>query len=377
MAEKPVNILIAGGGTGGHLFPGIALARCFMARNPENRILFVGTDREFEIKTLEKEGFEHLAIRAAGIKGLGFFEKIKAAFKIPSAVLQSSDIIRHFKPDIVVGTGGYSSGPVALSAYLKGIPVVIQEQNIIPGIANRIIGKFAKKIHVSFDESTEFFNVKKTVVSGNPIRQNILEARQRRDIQKAETETRLFTLFVAGGSQGARSINSAMVEALTHIKDKEHLHVIHQTGETDLDSVKKAYIHSDISAQTAAFFTDIDAKYEQADLIICRAGATTISEITVMGLPSILVPYPFAADNHQLKNARVLADRGASEIIEDGDLSGIFLASRIDYYRDNPDDLWRMEKAAIAHGKPQAAETIVDDCYSILEKISGRYTETS
>lgn len=366
MAERSIHIMIAGGGTGGHLFPGVALARCFMERNPENRVLFVGTDREFECRTLEREGFDHLAIRAAGIKGLGIFGKLKAAFKIPGALFQSSSIINQFKPDIIIGVGGYSSGPVALAAWLKGIPVVVQEQNILPGITNKIMGRFASRIHVSFDESLEFFNAEKVMMSGNPVRQTILDARQRRDQRKADEQSRLFTLLVAGGSQGARSVNKAMVEALGFLTDKENLHVIHQTGETDFESVRDAYVREGISAEVSAFYTDMDVRYERADLVICRAGATTLSEITVMGLPSILIPFPFAADNHQVKNALSLVDKEAAEMIEDKELTGEYLASRLTYFRENPDELWRMEKASMAYGKPEAAKTIVEDCYRVM-----------
>lgn len=367
MAKRSINIIIAGGGTGGHLFPGVALARCFMERNLENRVLFVGTDREFECRTLEREGFDHLAIRAAGIKGLGIFGKLKAAFKIPGALFQSSSIINEFKPDIIIGVGGYSSGPVALAAWLKGIPVVVQEQNILPGITNKIMGRFASRIHVSFDESLGFFNAGKVMMSGNPVRQIILDARKRRDQRKADEQTRLFTLLVAGGSQGARSINKAMVEALGFLTDKENLHVIHQTGETDCEAVRDAYVREGISAEVSAFYTDMDVQYERADLVICRAGATTLSEITVMGLPSVLIPFPFAADNHQVKNAMSLVDKKAAEMIEDKELTGGFLAGRITYFRENPDELWRMEKASLAYGKPEAAETIVEDCYRVME----------
>jgi UDP-N-acetylglucosamine--N-acetylmuramyl-(pentapeptide) pyrophosphoryl-undecaprenol N-acetylglucosamine transferase len=366
MSERSVSIIIAGGGTGGHLFPGIALARCFMAKNPENRVLFVGTDREFEVTTLEREGFDHLAIRAEGIKGLGLFGKVKAAFKIPGAVAQSSAIIESFKPDLIIGVGGYSSGPLALSGRLNGVPVVVQEQNILPGITNRIIGKFARRVHVSFEESLNFFSAKIVRMSGNPVRRTIIGARERRALKKASEATPKFTLLVAGGSQGARNVNRAMMDALAFIGNKENLHVIHQTGSTDCNMVREAYERQGISAEVAAFYTDMDVKYERADLVICRAGATTLSEITVMGLPSILIPFPFAADNHQVKNARSLSDRNAAEMIEEKDLTGELLAGRLMYYRENPDELWRMEKASLAYGKPEAAETIVGDCYGIL-----------
>jgi UDP-N-acetylglucosamine--N-acetylmuramyl-(pentapeptide) pyrophosphoryl-undecaprenol N-acetylglucosamine transferase len=368
MAEARVNILIAGGGTGGHLFPGIALARSFMSRNPENRVLFVGTDREFECTTLAREGFDHVSIRAAGIKGLGFFGKMKAAFKIPGALSQSKAIIKGFAPDIVIGVGGYSSGPVALAARLMGIPVVVQEQNILPGITNRIMGKFATRIHVSFEESIAFFNGKKAVMSGNPVRQSILDARKERDALKSGEQTYRFTLLVAGGSQGARAVNKAVMDALPFLSDKGNLFVIHQTGETDEKTVREAYEREGINADVKAFYTDMDEKYKAADLLVCRAGATTLSEITVMGLPSILIPFPYAADNHQVKNAMSLVAKEAAEMIEEKDLAGEMLAGRITYYRENPDELWRMEIASRNYGKPEAAETIVDDCYGIMKK---------
>ena len=366
MYERKVNILIAGGGTGGHLFPGIALARCFMEKNPENRVLFVGTDREFECRTLEREGFDHLAIRAAGIKGLGFFAKLKAAFKIPGALTQSARIIKNFKPDIIIGVGGYSSGPVAFAAFLMGIPVVVQEQNILPGITNRIMGRFATRIHVSFEESLPYFNAKKATLSGNPVRQSILDGRKRRELRNDCEPDHPFTLLVAGGSQGARSVNKAMTEASGFLPDKKSWRIIHQTGENDCEAVREAYEREGMDAEVKAFYTDMDIQYERADLVICRAGATTLSEITVMGLPSILIPFPFAADNHQVKNALSLVTKDAAEMIEDKDLTGEILAGRLMYYQENPDDLWRMEKASLAYGKPEAAKTIVEDCYRVM-----------
>ncbi len=314
-----------------------------------------------------REGFDHRVIRASGIKGLGIFSKLKAVFKIPGALRQASAIIDDFKPDLIIGVGGYSSGPVAFAAYLKGIPVVVQEQNILPGITNKIMGVFARRIHVSFEETRACFKRKKTVFSGNPVRQSILDARKRREAARAGEPTCLFTLLVAGGSQGARGVNRNMMDALSSLTDKENLTVIHQTGETDLEMVRDAYLSAGITADVSAFYTDMDARYEQADLVICRAGATTLSEITVMGLPAILIPFPHAADNHQVKNALSLADKGAAEMIEEKDLSGELLAARLRYYRENPDDLWRMEKASLAYGRPDAAEHIVNDCYTILQ----------
>ncbi|MBU1170396.1 MAG: undecaprenyldiphospho-muramoylpentapeptide beta-N-acetylglucosaminyltransferase [Proteobacteria bacterium] len=366
MDEPKVNILIAGGGTGGHLFPGIAIARAFLEKNPENRILFVGTDRPFEKNILAEEGFDHLAIRASGIKGLGLFRKLKATFKIPGALVQSSKIIKDFNPDLIIGVGGYSSGPVALVGYLKGITVVLQEQNIIPGVTNRILSRFATRIHVSFGESLDYFKINKTLLTGNPVRQSILLAKERRDLTM-ENASEKFTVMVAGGSQGAHNINMALIHAVEHLNEKGTWHFIHQTGVADEAMVKNAYERNGISAQVQAFYNDMDRCYEKADLIVCRAGATSISEITVMGLAPILIPFPFATDDHQVKNAISLVKKGAAEMITEDSLNGSMLAQRMEFYRENKDERLMMAENSEVYGKPRAAWNIVDDCYELIK----------
>jgi UDP-N-acetylglucosamine--N-acetylmuramyl-(pentapeptide) pyrophosphoryl-undecaprenol N-acetylglucosamine transferase len=364
MDAPDIHILIAGGGTGGHLFPGIAMARAFLARNPENRILFVGTDRPFETSILAAEGFDHRAIPAAGIKGLGLFKKIKALFKLPGALWCSASIIRQFQPDLVIGVGGYSSGPVALAARLMGRIVVVQEQNILPGVTNRMISRFARRIHVSFGESLLFFPHSRPLLTGNPVRQIILDARERRKTRQAGGDR--FTVMVAGGSQGAHSVNLALIEALPHLDKNDGWQFIHQTGANDEAMVREAYEAEGITARVQAFFTDMDAQYEAADLIVCRAGATSIAEITAMGLPSILIPFPYAADDHQVKNAVSLVNRGAADMITEDVLTGNMLAERLTYYRNHPDELAMMAENADICGKPRAAEDIVDDCYALI-----------
>lgn len=365
MDAPKVNILIAGGGTGGHLFPGIAIARAFLKRNAENRILFVGTDRPFETKILATEGFDHLSIPASGIKGLGLFKKIKALFKLPGALIHSAGIIKGFQPDLVIGVGGYSSGPVALAAWMKGRIIVVQEQNILPGVTNRLISRFARRIHVSFGESLIYFPKRKPLLTGNPVRECILAARERRLAADKKTDDR-FTLMVAGGSQGAHRVNMAAIEALSLLSNKAAWHVIHQTGDQDEVMVRNAYESLGLSARVQAFYTDMDVQYEQADLIICRAGATSIAEITAMGLASILIPFPYAADDHQVKNAVSLVNKGAAEMITEECLSGAFLADRLMHYRNHPEERMMMAENSEAFGKPGAAEDIVDDCYALM-----------
>jgi UDP-N-acetylglucosamine--N-acetylmuramyl-(pentapeptide) pyrophosphoryl-undecaprenol N-acetylglucosamine transferase len=364
MKNHRLNILIAGGGTGGHLFPGIAIARAFMTRNPENRILFVGTDRPFERRILSEEGFEHQAIRAAGIKGMGLLSKVRSLLKVPVALFQSSWIILCFKPHIIIGVGGYSSGPVALAAFLMGKTIVLHEQNILPGITNRIVSRFARRIHVSFEESLGFFPENKVLLTGNPVRQSILSAKNN------PSPGNRFTVLVSGGSQGAHRVNMALVDALNHLDDPAAWHFIHQTGDRDVSMVNDAYRSKGISAQVQAFFNDMDVQYGKTNLIIGRAGATSLAEITSIGLAAILIPFPFAADNHQVKNALSLAGKGAAEMITEDELDGKSLADRLMFYRNNPDDLKKISERSAALGKPLAASAIVDDCYELLEKKS-------
>ncbi|GAB6097270.1 undecaprenyldiphospho-muramoylpentapeptide beta-N-acetylglucosaminyltransferase [Desulfatiferula olefinivorans] len=364
MDEPSINILIAGGGTGGHLFPGIAMARAFQNRNPENRILFVGTNRPFETSILAAEGFDHQAVPAAGIKGLGIFKKIKALFILPRSLWCSIGIVRRFKPDLVIGVGGYSSGPVALAARLMGRIVVVQEQNILPGVTNRLISRFARRIHVSFGESLVYFPHSRPLLTGNPVRTVILEARERR--KNRSHQGGRFTVMVAGGSQGAHRVNTAVLEALPLLDPGEGWQFIHQTGANDEALVREAYETYGLTARVQAFFTDMDAQYEAADLIVCRAGATSIAEITAMGLPSVLIPFPYAADDHQVKNAVSLVNRGAAEIITEDQLTGERLAECLKYFRTHPDELAMMAENADACGRPRAAEDIVDDCYALI-----------
>jgi UDP-N-acetylglucosamine--N-acetylmuramyl-(pentapeptide) pyrophosphoryl-undecaprenol N-acetylglucosamine transferase len=360
MKDSRLNILIAGGGTGGHLFPGIAIARTFLARNPESRILFVGTDRPFEKRVLAGEGFEHRSVTAAGIKGLGILSKAAALFKVPVALIQSMGYILSFNPQIIIGVGGYSSGPVALAGWLMRRPIILHEQNILPGITNRLVGRFARRIHVSFEESMAFFPAKKVFFTGNPVRQSILSVER-----NAPSEGR-FTVFVSGGSQGAHRVNTAVVEALDHLENKASYHFIHQTGDADCDMVTDAYASRGISAKVQPFYTDMDAQYSAADIIIGRAGATSMAEITAIGLPAILIPYPYAADNHQVKNALSLSSRGAAEMITEDVLDGKTLADRLAFYRNNPEALKKISEQSKEYGKPRAAEDIADDCYDLL-----------
>jgi len=362
---KGMRVIIAGGGTGGHLFPGIAIAYGFIAKDPGNCILFVGTGSSFEKSTVGKAGFDHRSITAEGIKGRGFLKMMRSLFKIPKGMFESFKIIKDFNPQIVVGVGGYSAGPVLLTAWLLGIKTALHEQNIIPGITNRILTRFADRVYVSFEGTKLPSAFCKTLVTGNPLRKEIIDT-TKAAIVKSSGNEKPFTVLILGGSQGAHSINMAICEALAHIKAKEKYLFIHQTGVSDEKSVAASYAQYGVSCIVKPFFDDMAKHYGRADLIICRAGATTVAEVTVMGRGAIFIPYPFAADDHQAVNARALSDAGAAEIIIETDLNGKMLAERIEYFAEHTGELDKMASAAKKLGRPDAAEIIVNDCYEIV-----------
>lgn len=364
-----MRVIIAGGGTGGHLFPGIAIAMEFIAKDPESSILFVGTGNPFEKSTVGKAGFNHKSITAEGIKGRGFFKTMRSLFKIPIGMFESFKIIKGFNPHIVVGVGGYSAGPVILTAWLLGVKTALHEQNIIPGITNRILARFAGRIYISFEGTKLPAAFGKTLVAGNPLRREIINAAKdaaKADIVSGSGSQKPFTVLVLGGSQGAHSINMAIGEALTHIKAKEKYFFVHQTGASDEKRVAGFYAQYGIPCIVKSFFDDMAKRYGQADLIICRAGATTVAEVTAMERGAIFIPYPFAADDHQAKNARALSDAGAAEIITETDLNGKMLAERIEYFAGHSGELYKMAAAAKKFSRPDAAEIIVNDCYEIV-----------
>lgn len=361
MSNEKLNILIAGGGTGGHLFPGISIAQEFLKANSDSRILFAGTDRPFEKSILEKAGFSHKKINISGLMGMGLFNKLKTALKLPAAVIQAAFILIRFKADLIVGVGGYSSGPVAIAAWLLRKKTVLHEQNIIPGITNKILSRFADRIYVSFAETANHFSMTTVKTTGNPVRSEILAVNHSTDTMNAP-----FTVLISGGSQGAHTINEAVCDAISHL-DKDRFFFIHQTGINDAEKVESDYLKSGLPHTVQPFFNDMDKQYEKSDLIICRAGATTIAEITAMGHSAILIPFPFAADNHQEKNADVLVKKKAAEMITEDILTGKMLAEKISYYAEHPEKLKEMGENSRAYGKPNAAATIVNDCYELLK----------
>jgi UDP-N-acetylglucosamine--N-acetylmuramyl-(pentapeptide) pyrophosphoryl-undecaprenol N-acetylglucosamine transferase len=353
-----MRVILAGGGTGGHLFPGLAVAREFQRRDASTEILFVGTEQGIEFRVLPKEGFRLETLTVKGIKGRGMRGLFDAVYGVPASVMRSLAIIKKFRPDCAIGLGGYASGPVLLAAKLAGIRCAIMEQNLRPGFTNKILSRMVDRVFASYGQSAQFFPRSRVIETGNPVRWKKLPAVQKRD---------KFSLLVFGGSAGARRINFAVIEALKQLTDlKSGLFITHQTGQLDYAAIKEAYAALPFEADVTPFIDQMDAAYASADLVLCRAGATTVAELTAFGKAAIVVPYPYAIYDHQRGNAQALQERGAAEMILDQVLDGQILAERIRGYVSDRGRIERMASAARAMGRPEAAARIVDECYALL-----------
>lgn len=364
-AISQVRLLIAGAGTGGHLFPGIAVAQTVLRRRPDSRVLFVTTGRPIETTVLAKHPFETASIIAAGIKGKSLFDKVRSLAILPRGLLASVRILRDFRPHVVMGMGGYSSGPVMVAARLLGIPRVIHEQNRLPGMTNRLLGRFADRIYVSFADTVISGAEGRTRFTGNPVRSEIRECRS--VIAASAAGDPRMTVLILGGSQGAHAINMAMIDALEHLAHPENYRFIHQTGAGDTEKVSAGYDRKGVSAEVAAFFEDMAGLYRQADLAVCRAGASTVAELAAACVPAVFIPFPFAADNHQVANAEGIVAAGAAEMLLESDMNGAELARRLERFATDRKSLDAMKSAigkAAAAG--DAAGAITDDIFELI-----------
>ncbi len=355
-----MRLVIAGGGTGGHLFPGIAVAEEFLARKEGNEVLFIGTSNGIEARVLPRLGYPLELIAVTGMRRKSSIEQIKGMALLVKSYFQSKKILESFGPDIVLGVGGYASGPVVLAAGKYPCRRFIHEQNALPGFTNKLLARIAEKIFISVEESGQYFPAGKTLLTGNPLRRQIL-----RDMGTSGEERPKegeFRLLVFGGSAGAHSINMALVDALPFLgEEKGRLAIKHQTGQDDLDVVKVAYGNEGFNAEVLPFIHDMADAYHWADLVICRAGATTIAEVTACGKACIFIPFPFATDDHQRKNAEALAAKGAGFMLLNRDLSGERLANMI---KELMRDMERLNVAGMCarqQARPDAARIIVDE----------------
>ncbi|MCL2760028.1 MAG: undecaprenyldiphospho-muramoylpentapeptide beta-N-acetylglucosaminyltransferase [Desulfuromonadales bacterium] len=360
-----MKLLIAGGGTGGHLFPGIAVAEEFLSRAPENTVVFVGTEQGIESKVLPKLGYELKAIPASGIKGKSLLSKVKALGMLLYGYSESRKILKELKPDLILGVGGYVSAPALLAARGMQIPRFIHEQNAIPGVTNKLLSRFVDEIFISFEESLKFFHKDRAILTGNPLRKQITEDVA---IIDGERDGR-FHILVFGGSLGASRINKVMAEAASRFSSiKDMIAIKHQTGEKDIDEVKRAYESAGIDAEVVNFIDNMAEAYRAADLVICRAGATTIAEITASGKPAIFIPFPYATDDHQRRNAEALLKQDACGMILEVELTPEILFDRVKELIDNPEALKAMGENARKLAHLDAAEVIVSDMLKVCSE---------
>jgi UDP-N-acetylglucosamine--N-acetylmuramyl-(pentapeptide) pyrophosphoryl-undecaprenol N-acetylglucosamine transferase len=370
MIEKQLRIIITGGGTGGHLFPGIALATALQQQYPGCEIMFIGTQRQLDQKALAGCDFQQESIACMGLKGMGVKHRIKSLLSLPVALLKSWKIIRRFQPDLVFGVGGYVTGPVLLAARLRSVPTCIHEQNTIPGLANRMISHFVTRIFVSIPGEYPF-SERKTVLAGNPVRQEILAAAERRQQEKKDCseEKQSLTLLVMGGSLGAHRINMLMLDVAAQFDEqqKKSVRLIHQTGTADEEKVREGYATAGVTAEVRAFFTDMASLYEQADLVLARAGATSLAELSVVGVPAVLIPYPYAADDHQAKNAAYYVEGGGAVMYRESDLDAERLGKILSQLLGDIDKLKQMAASMKQMGQPEATQHILESCIGLIE----------
>lgn len=358
-----MRVLIAAGGTGGHIYPGIAVAKEILRRAPESKVRFVGTARGLENKLVPQAGFELSLIDSAGLKNVRLVARARGVLVLPKSFVAARKLVKAFRPDVVIGAGGYVSGPVVLTAAMLKVPTLVMESNAIPGWTNRVLARFVDQAAVSFAEALPFFRGKATV-TGNPVRREFFE------IPKRVRQPGQFSILVFGGSQGARAINEAMIAALPLLKDlKDELQLTHQTGEADFAKVSSGYDGSGWGerAKVRKYIDNMVDAFAEADLVICRAGATTTAELIAAGKASVMIPFPLAADDHQRKNAEALEATGAGKMILQQYLSGERLADEITALVRDPEKVTNMEQAARKLARADAAAAVVD----IAERLVG------
>ena len=363
-----MTVVIAAGGTGGHLYPAVALAREFLRRDPSVKILFVGTRRGIESKVLAHEEFELECISAKPVMGKGWLDVIRGVLSVPIALRQSMDILRQRQADLVIGVGGYTSPTMVVAAALRGVARVILEPNAHPGMANKVVAPFVQRIFLAFESAADSFDRNRIRVVGTPIRREFLTEMDRHETTPNSNGLRL---LIFGGSQGARAINRAVLDGLEALVQLvPTLDITHQTGESDYQHVRGIYEQLGVRAEVTPFLYDMPKALRAADLVVARAGAMTIAELTACGKPAILIPLPTAIYDHQMKNARAMEEAGGATILPQGELTGSRLNELISSILLNPDRLRAMSAKSREMRRVDAAEVIVQECYALM---GGRY----
>ena len=362
-----ITVIFAGGGTGGHLFPAIAMANEFKKRYPNAQTVFVGTKRGLESNVVPRFGYRLCLISVTGIRRKLSLKLLFFPFKLTKSLFQSNSILRNVSPDIVVGTGGYVSWPLVFLACIKGIPTAIQEQNSYPGVSSRLLSLFVDKVFVAYPDSVRFFLKKSNLkVIGNPVREDIFTGDKKEALKEFSLDSKKRTLLVFGGSQGSKAINQAILDGLDILESQKDLQVIWQTGKDDFPRIKDMTKQRKITLRIFPFIEDMKKAYAVSDLVVSRSGALTLAEILCCGKPSILIPYPFAAADHQRYNAEFLRKNGAALMILQKDLSAEKLANSVAELLNSPDKLEAMGKVALELAQPQATSMLVDEIVNLL-----------
>ena len=362
-----LRVVIAGGGTGGHLYPGIAVARELLARRPDAEVSFAGTAHGIEARVVPREGFALDLIRSSGVKGKSLTDLARGVALVPLSLADSWRIVSARRPSLVIGVGGYSSGPVVIVAALRGVPTMLLEQNAVPGLTNRLLAHVVKAAAVTYDATATYFGAK-AFVSGNPVRPEFFAASGPQQESARDDQTSVARVLVFGGSQGAHAINVAMVEAAPQLAaGRPPLRLTHQTGERDVEMVRTAYRQAGVQAEVEPFLYDMGRQLATADLIVCRAGATTLAEIAAAGKPAILIPLPTATDDHQRMNAETVAAAGAAQMLLQRDVTGPVLAGHLLALAGDAERRSRMSAAARSLARPDAARVIVDRALELVK----------
>lgn len=364
LAPNPLRVVIAGGGTGGHVYPGVAVARELQSRQPDAQISFAGTMRGIEARVVPREGFPLDLIRSGGVKGKSLLDRARGVALVPVGLADGWRIVSRRRPDLVIGVGGYSSGPVVLVAALRGVPTMLLEQNAVPGLTNRLLARVVRAAAVTFDSTQAFFGAK-AFVSGNPVRPEFFAAGPEQESVHHD-QACVTRVLVVGGSQGAHAINVAMMESAAMLAASPALRLVHQTGERDMEMVRAAYLKAGLPAIVEPYLDDMGQQLGHADVVVCRAGATTLAEIAAVGRAAIVIPLPTATDDHQRTNAESLAAVGAAEVLLQSDAGGGALASRILALAGDGARRRRMAAAARALARPDAARAIADRAMELV-----------
>ena len=363
------RIVISGGGTGGHIYPAIGIAKELTQLDTGTEVVFIGGVDRLESTLVPQHGFRFLPISVAGFPRKLTWRWIPVVYKVCSGFAKSLWLLKNLKPSVVVGTGGYVCGPVLFAAILLGIPIVIQEQNAAPGLTNRILARWAKAIYLAFETASTHFPIEKTTVMGNPIRRTIgAVERDRETYGSLGLDPSRKTVFVMGGSQGAQAINQNVMDALDDLAPfHQQLQFVHQTGKADYKAVKARYQTSSLRHLVQPYFDPIEAVYSIADLMVCRAGGMTIAEITACGIPAVFIPLPTAAGDHQRLNAQAIADAGGGVVLNQSTLTGCKLADEIIRIIENPEEQRWMAYQSRQLGKPHAGEEIAQSIFSLIK----------